>query len=323
MHRTVQRRYATTLNRKVKRKECIIIMEFINFTIIVKNEIEKRAGKNYHVRLKDVRKNNGVILSGLTVMQDDSNISPTIYLNTYYEAYQSGQATLSMVIDDVMEVYERNRVNRTVDVHQFLNFDMVKNRIVYKLINTEKNRELLKDVPYIPFYDLSIVFQFLITEEHFGNATILIHNAHLQIWGISVEALYQKAQQNTSILNPYEIKNMQEVLCEYMSNEEEIGQAINHAVPVYVLSNRNRIFGAACMLYPELIQDFAQAVGSDLYIIPSSVHEVLLLPTQGTDEIEDIKRMVQEVNDTQVETEDVLSYSVYFFDKEKNSFAVL
>ena len=305
-------------------KGMMIIMEFINFTTIVKNEIEKRAGKNYHVRLKDVRKNNGIILSGLTVMQDDSNISPTIYLNAYFEAYQSGQATLGMVIDDVMEVYERNRVNRTVDVRQFLNFDMVKNRIVFKLINTEKNQELLKDVPHIPFYDLSIVFQFLITEENFGNATILIHNAHLQIWGISVETLYQKAQQNASVLNPYEIKNMQEVLCEYIPDkEEDIGQAINNTVPVYVLSNKNRLFGASCILYPELIRDFAQAVGSDLYIIPSSVHEVLLLPTHGTEESEDIKRMVQEVNDTQVETEDVLSYSVYFFDKEKNSFAIL
>ena len=180
---------------------------------------------------------------------------------------------------------------------------------------------MLKDVPHIPFYDLSIVFQFLITEENFGNATILIHNAHLQIWGISVETLYQKAQQNASVLNPYEIKNMQEVLCEYIPDkEEDIGQAINNTVPVYVLSNKNRLFGASCILYPELIQDFAQAVGSDLYIIPSSVHEVLLLPTHGTEESEDIKRMVQEVNDTQVETEDVLSYSVYFFDKEKKSF---
>ena len=77
-------------------------------------------------------------------MQEDSNISPTIYLNAYFEAYQSGQATLGMVIDDVMEVYERNRVNRTVDVRQFLNFDMVKNRIVFKLINTEKIRNCSK-----------------------------------------------------------------------------------------------------------------------------------------------------------------------------------
>ena len=295
-------------------------MEFINFTTIVKNEIEKRAGKNYHVRLNDVRKNNGVILSGLTVMQEDSNISPTIYLNTYYEAYQSGQATLGMVLDEVMDVYERNRVNRSIDVRQFLNYEMVKRRIVYKLINTEKNQELLKDIPHIPFYDLSIVFQFLITEEHFSNATILIHNAHLQIWGISVEEIYQSAQQNTPILNPYEIKNMKEVLCEFMSKEEEdFEYAINDTASVYVLSNKSKIYGAACILYPELIQDFAEAVSSDLFIIPSSVHEVLLLPAKGTEELEDIKRMVQEVNDTQVEREELLSYSVYFFERKEKS----
>lgn len=298
-------------------KENIIFMEFASFTTLVKNEVEKRTGENYKVRINDVMKNNGVMLSGLTVMRDDSNISPTIYLNTYYDAYRSGQTTLGMVIDDVMEVYERNKVNRSVDMRNFLNYEAVKNRIVYKLINTEKNKELLEDIPHIEFHDLSIVFQFLITEECFGNATILIHNAHLKIWNTSVAELYKMARRNTPELNKYEIKNMKEVICELTPcGCPEAVETEKESLPLYVLSNRSRVHGAACMLYPHLIKDFSEAVRSDIYIIPSSIHEVLLLPTDGRSETERIKGMVQEVNDTQVQAEEVLSYSVYFYDRK-------
>ena len=126
-------------------------MEFINFTSIVREEVEKRTGENYKVRINDVRKNNGVILRGLTVTQDDSNISPTIYLNDYYEDYTNGKATLVNVVNDVLDTYNRNRVNRSVDMKYFLNFECVKEKVVYKLINAEKNKELLEDIPYVKF----------------------------------------------------------------------------------------------------------------------------------------------------------------------------
>ena len=114
-------------------------MEFTNFQTLVKEEVERRAGKTYRVRLNDVMKNNGVILSGLTVMQDDSNISPTIYLNNYYEAYESGQATLGMVINDVMDVYNKNKVNRKLDMRYFLNYESIKGRIAIDRKSTRLN----------------------------------------------------------------------------------------------------------------------------------------------------------------------------------------
>ncbi len=87
-------------------------MEFLNFTMLVREEVEKRTGECYKVRLDDVRKNNGVVLRGITVTQDDSNISPTIYLNSYYEEYIKGRATLINVVNDVMDTYHRNKVNQ-------------------------------------------------------------------------------------------------------------------------------------------------------------------------------------------------------------------
>ena len=87
-------------------------MEFTNFKMLVRDEIAKRAGENYKVRLNDVVKNNGVVLTGLTVMNEDSNISPTIYLNNYYEEYQNGNISLVSIVNDVMDNYNQNRIDK-------------------------------------------------------------------------------------------------------------------------------------------------------------------------------------------------------------------
>ncbi len=305
-------------------KEYKKIMEFSSFTMFVREEVEKRTEDCYKVRLDDVRKNNGVVLRGLTVTQDDSNISPTIYLNSYYEKYIKGRATLVNVVNDVMDTYRRNKVNQSVDMCYFLNYESVKERVIYKLVNTEKNKELLEDVPHIEFLDLSIIFQCLVAQEDLGRASILIHNVHLKLWEVSVDTLYQAAKENTQRLQEYEIKGITEVLRDIMCAEEveniadeDCISAFSGSVPMYVLSNKNRVEGAACMLYPNLIRDFAESIQSSFYIIPSSIHELLLLPTEHLEESQEIKHMIREINDTQVSVEEVLSYSLYLYDKEE------
>lgn len=298
-------------------------MEFTNFTTLVQREVEKRAGENYRVKLNDVMKNNGVVLRGITLMQDDSNISPTIYLNPYYDAYENGDTTLGTVIDEVIDTYERNKINRSIDMKFFLNYETVRSRIIFKLINTEKNRELLRDVPYIPFHDLSIVFQCLVSEERFGNASILIHNVHLQLWKVNARELYECALENTPLLQGYELADMNTVLEEMKAlggiDDEEI-EDMQQEVPMYVLSNKSRINGASCILYKDILKDFAMVVDKDLYVLPSSIHEVILLPSDGTQESEQLKEMVREINQSQVEKEEVLSDSVYYYRRSDDSF---
>lgn len=301
-------------------------MEFTNFTTLVQREVEKRAGENYRVKLNDVMKNNGVVLRGITLMQDDSNISPTIYLNPYYDAYENGDTTLGTVIDEVIDTYERNKINRSIDMKFFLNYETVKSRIIFKLINTEKNRELLKDVPYIPFHDLSIVFQCLVSEERFGNASILIHNVHLQLWKVNARELYERALENTPLLQGYELADMNSVLEEMKALggiDDEGIEDMHQEVPMYVLSNKSRVNGASCILYKDILKDFAMVVDKDLYVLPSSIHEVILLPSDGTQESEQLKEMVREINQSQVEEEEVLSDSVYYYRRSDDSFFCL
>ena len=286
-------------------------MEFTDFTELVKKEVEKRTGDGYSVRLDTVTKNNGVILNGITISQEGCNVSPAIYLNEYYAPYLDGTVTLGLITDIVMDLYNRNKPGKDIDMGYFRDYEAVKNGIVYKLINTEMNRALLEDIPHVPFHDLSIVFEYIVAQQDGESASILIRNAFLKMWGIDAEELYRTASTNTPLLRKYDIKNMNDVIRDItgaMANPCDI-------FPMYVLSNTNGTEGAACILYPDLLRDFAKACKSDLFIIPSSIHECLLLPYADPEEGRQIKEIIGEVNETQLCAEEVLSDSLYFYEQ--------
>jgi len=298
-------------------------MDFTNFTELIRTEVAKKVGYGYSVKLEDVRKNNGIILRGLYIMQENNNIAPAIYLNGYYEKYRAGTETISCIVSNILDTYNQNKIDNCVNMHYFLNFEDVKSRIVFTLINTERNRELLEEIPHIEFLDLSIVFQCLVLEEVFGLSLILIRNSHLRLWDVTKEELYQAAKENTPKLMPFKIKSMQQVLFEIMkeenpeaySSDECPEQYIDH-IPLFVLSNRRNLEGASCILYPNVLHDFADTINNNFYIIPSSVHEVLLMPAETTEESNEIVNMIQEINDTQVSVGEVLSYSLYYYDRQ-------
>ena len=148
-------------------------------------------------------------------------------------------------------------------------------------------------------------------------------NVHLRLWDVTKEDLYRAAEENTQKLMPYEIRSMAEVLREIMDDYEEEMEQFSDSVPMYVLSNRNKVEGAACMLYPDLLRDFSDKEGSSFYIIPSSIHELLLLPVEDDSDSAEIKGMIKEVNDTQVSEEEILSYSLYYYDSKEGKITML
>ncbi|MDE6912132.1 MAG: hypothetical protein K2P35_00310 [Lachnospiraceae bacterium] len=305
-------------------------MDFTSFTERISNKILGRLGSGYKVQINDVRKNNGVMLRGLTIMQEGSNVSPTIYLNDYYDEYVNDKTTLADVANDVVDTYNRNKIRGCMNIQYFLDYGHVRQNIIYKFINTERNRELLKDVPHIEILDLSIVFQYMVMHEKFSAASIMIHNEHQKIWNVSIDTLYRDAKENTPKLLPYVIRPLAEVACEVMQ-EQNPGQfdydacmaGLSDSIPIFVLSNKARTEGAACMLYQNLLCNFAEEIGSGFYIIPSSIHELLFLPSENADEGERIKDMIRVINDTQVIYEEILSYSLYFFDREQRKVVML
>lgn len=305
-------------------------MELTDFANLISEEVSKKLDDCFRVRINTVRKNNNIVLTGLTIMRDESNLSPTIYLNNYFQEYTNGRTTLESVVNAVMDTYNKNQISNCLDMQYFLHYEQVKQSIVYKLINTEKNKELLEDVPHMEFLDLSIVFQCVVSQEELGLASILIHNTHLKMWDVTVDILYQAAMGNTPKLLPYELKSMAEVLCDIMQAEnpdkfdyDECMTDFSDSIPMFVLSNKARVEGAGCMLYPDVLHDFAETINSNFYIIPSSVHELLLLPSKNDEEYAEIKSMIKEINNTQVSAEEILSYSLYYFDRENDKIVSL
>lgn len=283
-------------------------MEITDFSELVKHEVEKRTGDGYSVQLNSVAKNNGVVLNGITILQEGCNISPTIYLNDFYGAYCRGEATLGMIADNVMDLYGRNKCSGYINMDYFLDYESVKHRIVYRLINTEMNSALLEDIPHVPFHDLSIVFDYLVPQQSMGSASILIHNKFMKIWDIGTEELYKAASINTPFLRKCVLKSMNEVI------KSITGTAV-FDIPMYVLSNTSETQGAACILYPGLLRDFARASQSDLFIIPSSVHECLILPDADPADGWQIKEIIREINETGLSAEEVLSDNLYIYEQ--------
>ena len=307
-------------------------MDIGSFAEQVRFHVGNELDSGHDISIHRVGKNNGVCYTGLQITENAVNISPVIYIDRYYELYEKGGETIESTAAFVMDTYNRERSGGIMqaDIRKFLSYDSVRENVVYKLINTEKNRELLEDIPHMEFMDLSIVFQCIISLEETGVASILIHNVHMKLWGVAAEDLYATAKENTGRLLPYEIKSMAEVLYEIREPEnpgqaghDGYGAGSADSVPMYVLSNRNRVEGAACMLYPGLIRGFAEKAGNSLYIIPSSVHELLLIPTENTEEYAEIRSMIREINDTQVSEEEILSYSLYYYDREEGKIIML
>lgn len=280
----------------------------------VKESVKKKLGNGCDVTVRRVDKNNGVVYTGLCVRENDESIAPVVYIDSHYDRYKNGNATLADAADYVAEACRRKKP--TVDIRKLLDYASVRGSIVYKLINTEKNRELLKDIPHKEFLDLSIVFQCMVTGTGTETATILIYNAHAKLWGVSEEELYEAASQNTPNLCGYELKGIKQVLGEIMQGEN-VPEECADIIPLYVLTNRNRTDGAACILYRNLLKDFSDALGCGFYIIPSSIHEVLLFPAGSTDDRGELKEMIKEINDAQVPDEEILSYSLYYYDRDK------
>ena len=225
-----------------------IFMTYQEFKENVTTVIQNRLGSNVKVTIQEIIKNNDTHYDGLTILSNQLNISPTIYLNFYFKQYLKGRS-LEEICHDILSVYEENRPSGNIDISFFTNYEQVKNRIVFKLINYEQNKNLLKKIPHIKILDLAIIFNCLVDADETGNATILIYNQHLSLWNITKDDLYHLAMKNTPALLTYELRDMSDVLIELMAGVpcNSMKEEFEYMVPMYVLSNKSKLNGSGCI----------------------------------------------------------------------------
>ena len=298
-----------------------------NFSARVQEAVSARLGDDYQVIVKEMTKNNNINMEGLLIYKEGQNVAPAIYLEPFRECYRRGEEWQS-VIDRIIAFYESNLPTQSLDMSFYRDFSKVKKRIIYKLINAEQNRELLNQIPHIGFLDLAICFCYAIYHKSIGDGTILITNSQVEMWDTNTVELLKLAQKNTIRMFGMELQPMENVLnrlikAEYDQDAEEDAPIFTEPLPMKVLSNRKRQFGAAVMLYPGVLQEIAEDLDGNLYILPSSVHEVIIMGDTGAEDPRFLKEMVREVNATQVLPEEILSEHVYYYDREKREVTVI
>lgn len=317
-------------------------MEYQDFTHRITDCIQTILGDHYQVQCHPVCKNNGIVLDGLIVMSDEANISPTVYLNPYYDQFRHGRP-MEELIWEIFSLFKQAPQFGLLNLDQLTDFETVRESIAIKLINYDANRDLLSDVPHRKFLDLAVVYYFVLRNEALGNATVLIRNEHAHLWQTNESALYRIGIKNTLSLG-WEIRPMNTIIRDYLCEElneylkdrtpsvntpptpdhvQQLAEEILNEIynkdddgPLYVLSNTQRFFGASCLLYKNKLKEFAELKNSDLYILPSSIHEVIIIPKRLSPDYESLCRMVKEINETEVDACDRLSDRVYRFSLE-------
>lgn len=260
------------------------------------------------IKVKRVLKNNSVAKLGMLFEDKRSNASPTIYLEEFYNAYCGGME-IEAIAEKVVACYEEDCLKWKIDVSFMLAWEKVKPMVAYKLINKDRNRELLEQIPHRDVLDLAMVF-FVAVEQYGGS--ILIYNSHCEMWKVGVEELYEAAEENTPRICPLRLQTMKELL----GLGDVFDEELEKAAPMYILSNEKKVCGAAAFLYPESLKGIADRIESDFYILPSSIHETIIFPSEEKEETEWLTDMVRTVNETMVSAEEVLGDNVYFYSRE-------
>ncbi|MDE5778745.1 MAG: hypothetical protein K2I10_09625, partial [Lachnospiraceae bacterium] len=292
------------------------------------NKSEERE-EDYVVEIHRVLKNNGVVLDGLTIRKQEENCSPNLYLNPYFDQYQMGRP-ITTIIKELVCRYSQAKIEGMITVADLADYESVKDRIVLRLVNFEKNESLLKSCPHKRYMDLAITFRYMVGKDPVGIATSLISNQEFEAWNVEFSELYQVALFNTMREFPWKMDSLAKVISDYLKDKapgtlpEDLISEIEHmensenGVSMFVLTNDTGINGATCILYDNVIKNFAKVQESNIFILPSSVHEVMLVPENAETETEFLEALVREANDSAVGLIDLLSDNIYYYDRERD-----
>lgn len=292
------------------------LLDYVSFVSYIKDKIRERMGDSYSVMTYKVLKNNSLELDSLVLLKEGRNFAPNIYLNGYYDLYLAG-TSMKEIIDRLCMIYNHCSIPAIKDDFNF-SLDTIGSYIFFRIVSLERNKKLLTQIPYIKYLDFAVTFHCLVRCEDDGIGTIRITNEHMKLWNISLNNLSDLAFKNTSRLFPPVIRTMEEVLRGSLDN----GNPSYISCPMYILTNEKGINGASCLLYKDLIKNFAHQINSDLYILPSSVHEIILLPMKKKLNIDYLSKMVMEINKSSVPVDEILSDNVYIYSMERDAISM-
>lgn len=306
----------------------IELLDFEEFVKAIEKVVSEMLGCLYDVRTIKVVKNNGLRLWGLCIRLANNSVAPTIYLNDYFKDYED-ERDFNEIVQDILLVHKKyNKDMPSIDGD--FSWGSIQKNVIIRLVNYDMNKEVLQGVPHkIVFEDLAITFHVLTGSTKDCIQSYLISNELFNGYGISLNTLLETSMTNTMSYFEATIRNIGEVITDMIASanmdSEEYAELFDNTATdedrgsVYVISNNIGVYGASTILYPNIIKDFAESFDSDLYILPSSIHEVILIIDFGLEYNEGkLKEMVYDVNRTTVNLDDRLSDSIYRYSRATN-----
>lgn len=292
-------------------------MTYEQFQAKILADLREYYGADAKVEMQAVFKNNGVEYIGINIrLAEDDNIVPVIYLEKYFDMYKQG-TDIDECVERIINLREETSVSNVginYPVDMIRNWEDAKECIYPLLVNTKKNQMLLDSVVHKDFLDLSVIYIIKISESGYeGMASTKITNQLFELYGVSTEELYETAIMNMK-KEKYKLVDMETVMHQMMGDIDEKEEVLQLIEPdrMYVLTNQNKMYGAAGLLNSEFLE--ACSNGRSFYILPSSVHETIFVPDTNDIDVDNLNAMIVEVNETQVEEQDILSDHAYYYD---------
>ncbi len=254
----------------------------------------------------------------ITVRPVDSSIGVNISVEKAFAAYENG-TPIPEIAEHFADAVEKGfRESPQVDLESLSDYEQMKSKLSMEVVSAEKNAELLESVPHERMEDMAVVYRFVLDQTDSGNGTILVTNQLLDQYGITKEQLRADAMENAPEIGPSEIRGMSEVMSELAPGM--IPEVAPEDEQMFVATVPDKIHGAGVIAYPNFMEDAAEKMGGDFFVLPSSIHEVLLVKDNGQMTAKELENMVKEVNATQVEPADQLTDHVYHYDSQNHIF---
>jgi len=254
-----------------------------------------------------INKQNRKGLHGCILQLPGAAASPTFYFEDLYEAYLNGTAPED-IAESLINFARENNLDSIPGNIDIDDYDCVRKNLGLMVIGEEKNREYLEDMIYKKIEDLALI-PIIFTNDKYGTGCIKVREGFLKYWGVSAGEVLEEAILNAPRIMPPTFRQLNEILGSQDEDDNEL----------FVISNSYYAGGAAVAFYPGFLDCIGKALGKDLFILPSSVNELILVTDSGQDP-EVLLQIVKEVNRTQVEPGEVLTDAVYHYSRSGEGF---
>jgi hypothetical protein len=302
------------------------MLDYESFTKRVMEEFLDYMPKEYEDCKLEIRKVPKVnhCLTGVVIRPKEmtgSYCSPTFYMERMYEQYQNIGSFEKVMADQAVYLKESKKY-LPPDAMKF-DFESMKDKVVFQVVNTSQNKEMISLCPHRTFLDLTVVYRVVLSVDDEGVSGFLITNDIARIEDITEKVLYSLAKKNTKKMFPFKSERIEQTMCRLMkkwgATDEEVDSSfpdmdsVPNSEQVYVISNKYEFFGANALLYKDVIGKVAKNIGTDCYVLPSSVHDLVVLSTEAFSEKAKLMELVRETNHEHVKVSDRLSDSIYIY----------